>query len=643
MKLLKWILIAVGSAIVLFAAVLAFIAATFDPNQYKAQVAELVQSKLHRTLTMEGDIRLMFFPKIGVRLGKTRLSDFNSDANFAGLDDMRVSLALLPLIQRYVVVDQIVLDGARADLVKYKNGKTNFDDLLRAQAAEAGETPAQPAPAQTPIRFEVGSLRVSKARLSWHDEATGAKYEVADFNLNTGRIAPKMPTKFDLGAHISGEEPHVDVKLQAGGMLMADPEQQVFTLSGLSLRLAGDAASVKGVAAELSGNLGVDLKRQSADADVLLKLGESRMKAKINVLDLATRRSTFDVDIDKFNVDRYLPAGKPGEPAQAPSKSQPEQPIDFSPIKTLDIAGSLRIGELIVSNLKMQSLQAQVRVKNGRLDADPLRASLYQGSLQGAASIDADVNRLATRQNLAGVAIGPLLHDLTGRELLDGRGSIALDVKTTGNLVSALKKTLNGSARLELRDGAIHGIDLAQAVRKAKTLLGSNKSGADEGSASGQKTGFSELSASFDIKNGIAHNSDLQAKSPFLRLTGEGDINIPEGSLNYLTRATLVASSAGQGGPDTSDLAGLTVPVRASGPFSALKYRIELRSMLTDSARQKLDAQKEAIKEKLQEQLKSKLLGKPAQPSDGSDGADKAPAQPPAAEDKLKEKLKKLF
>src|SRR5579859_4144501 len=197
MKILKWVLIAAGALIVLFAAVLAFVAATFDPNQYKAQVAELVSSKWHRTLTIEGDIRLMFFPKIGVRLGKTRLSEFNSDKNFAGLNDMRVSLALLPLLSRHVVVDQIVLEGMHADLVKYRDGKSNFDDLLGGPANEPAGKPAQAAPGQTPIKLEVVSVRISKAELTWNDETTGATYAVSNFDLRTGRIAPPMPTKFD--------------------------------------------------------------------------------------------------------------------------------------------------------------------------------------------------------------------------------------------------------------------------------------------------------------------------------------------------------------------------------------------------------------------------------------------------------------
>jgi len=643
MKILKWVLIAAGALIVLFAAVLAFVAATFDPNQYKAQVAELVSSKWHRTLTIEGDIRLMFFPKIGVRLGKTRLSEFNSDKNFAGLNDMRVSLALLPLLSRHVVVDQIVLEGMHADLVKYRDGKSNFDDLLGGPANEPAGKPAQAAPGQTPIKLEVVSVRISKAELTWNDETTGATYAVSNFDLRTGRIAPPMPTKFDLGATIKGKEPPLDVRLQAAGTLMADLDNQIFALTGLSVKINGEASGVSGLAAELTGSLSADLKRQMANADIAMKLGESRVKAKVAVQDLAVGRSTFDVEIDKFDVDRYLPAKKAGAPVEAPATPPAEQPIDFSAIKKLDLAGSIRVGDLTVSNLKVQNLHGEVRAKNGRLEVDPLTASLYQGSVKGGVSIDANANRIATRQNMAAVAIGPLLRDLMGRELLDGRGGVSLDLSASGNLIATMKKTLNGRARLELKYGAIHGIDLAQTVRKAKALLGAGKGEADEGAATNEKTEFSEMSASFDVKNGIARSSDLVAKSPFLRLTGEGEIDIPKSSLNYLSKVTVVASSAGQGGREAADLAGVSVPVRVSGPFSALRYRIEMRSMLSDSLKQKVDEQKEAIKDKLQEKFKSKLLGNPAESSAGEQSPDAAPAQPPKSEDKLKEKLKKLF
>jgi AsmA protein len=165
----------------------------------------------------------------------------------------------------------------------------------------------------------------------------------------------------------------------------------------------------------------------------------------------------------------------------------------------------------------------------------------------------------------------------------------------------------------------------------------------EQAAAAGEKTDFSDLSASFLIREGVAHNDDLLAKSPFLRLTGAGDIDIAAGSLNYLAKAAAVATSIGQGGKDLANTRGLTLPVRASGPFTALKYKLEFGSAFSDSARQQVEAKKEELKGKLKDQIKSRLqrATEPAGETAPTTGGGSPPPSRP--EDKLKEKLKKLF
>jgi AsmA protein len=854
MKILKWVLIAIGAVVLLFAGVLAFIAATFDPNQYKAQVADLVYEKTQRKLTIEGDIRLMLFPKIGVHLGRTRLSEFKSDKDFAGLDDMKVSLALIPLLSRQVVVDKITLVGLQASIVKHKDGRTNLDDLLSGGEKAPDARPAEPKPGTSAIKLEVDGIDIARAAVSYSDEATGAKYAISELNVKTGRIAPGVPTKFEMSAQIRANQPKMDAKLQVSATLTADTGKQVFTLAGLSVKVTGDAATITALDTELKadieartaqqhiriaglkldagGNMGkgsfkvkagspaiemagsalsvkdftatiggviagislsegnlrvpalnidldkqnvlvdgvaltakgkresdsfdvrldapklsvtpqkaegkdvilavkaqgpqlnaditlklagvegsgkavrigtlalnvdakqgdnavkgglstpvtanletqvfqiprlagefdvaspqlpmkklkvpltltamADLKKKAASADLGMKLDESNIKAKFAASNFAPLRSTFDVAIDKLNVDKYMPPKKKDEPAKPGPAEGPEQPIDFSPLKGPDIAGSVRIGDLVASNVRAQNVRVDIKLKDGRLDVNPLSANLYQGSVKGSASVNANTNQIAVKQNLAGVQVGPLLKDAAGIDMLEGRGNIALDVTTTGNLVSAMKKTLNGKAALELRDGALKGINLAQSLRNVRSMFTGGQRESEQSAAAGQQTDFSELTATFDIRNGIAHNGDLSMKSPFLRLAGEGDINIPESSLNYLAKASIVASSGGQGGKEIADLAGLTIPVRATGPFTALKYKLEFGSAMSDAAKQQLQQKKDELKGKVEEQLRSKLLGGEKQaPAEGAPADGAAPAQKP--EDKLKEKLKKLF
>ena len=128
-----------------------------------------------------------------------------------------------------------------------------------------------------------------------------------------------------------------------------------------------------------------------------------------------------------------------------------------------------------------------------------------------------------------------------------------------------MKRALNGTAKVALRDGAIKGMNIGEIVRKARSTLGGSQPAAEGETAAGntQKTDFSELNASFAIKNGVAHNEDLEVKAPLFRLGGAGDINIVNSTLDYLAKASIVATSQGQGGKERDNLAGLTVPVQA--------------------------------------------------------------------------------
>ena len=719
MKLLKWILIVLAGVVVLFAAALAFIAATFDPNQYKGQIADLVREKTHRTLTIEGDIKLSLFPTIGVQLGKTRLSEFGSPEEFAALEQMRVSLALIPLLSKDVVVDEVQLNGLRVALVKYPDGKTNFDDLLGGQEAGA-PSPAPPSPSANPIKFDIDGVKISKAAMSWKDEAAGTAYSVSDLSLETGRLAPGVPVEFELSMAFSASQPKLDVRLQGSGTLTADPQRQNFSVAMLTaevgatgpqleallnIKLAGVEATAKAlqvsevlitldvkqgnnavkgtlstpVAADLetqlielpklagkfdvtspslpmkkltvplAGTVRADLKRQAVNADLTVRIDESNLKAKVGLTDFAALFTRFDIAIDKFNLDRYLPPAERKTASTEPAATrEAEQPIDFSAIKTLNLAGSLSIDELIASNVTAQNVRMDVKASGGRLELNPLSANLYQGNTRGSASVNAHSNQLAIKQNLSGVSIGPLLRDALKQDLLDGRGDVALDVTATGNILSAIKKSLNGSAAVSLKDGAIKGINLAQSLRNAKAMFTGGKRDSEQAAAAGEKTDFSDMTASFVIRDGVAHNDDLLVKSPFLRLTGGGDIDIAQGSLNYLAKAAVVATSSGQGGKELGDLKGLTVPVRVSGPFAALKYKLEYGSVFSDSTRQQFEEKKEELKDKLQDKLKSRLpqADKPPgeAPPPGPTG-DSAPSQEPEdkLKEKLEEKLKKVF
>ncbi|HEY6862357.1 MAG TPA: AsmA-like C-terminal region-containing protein, partial [Burkholderiales bacterium] len=215
--------------------------------------------------------------------------------------------------------------------------------------------------------------------------------------------------------------------------------------------------------------------------------------------------------------------------------------------------------------------------------------------------------RLALKQNLTGVSVGPLLKDLMGQDRLEGRGNVSLDVTSQGDTVSAIKKALGGSARLDLRDGSIRGVNIAQAIRGAKAALG--RGGGEGAGKTDEKTDFSELSASFRIANGVAHNDDLALKSPLFRVGGAGDVDIGREQLDYTVKATIVSSLQGQGGPELEALKGVTVPVRLSGPFDRIGYKVDLGSVVTEKAKERLNERRDEIRQQAEDKLKDRLKG----------------------------------
>lgn len=330
-----------------------------------------------------------------------------------------------------------------------------------------------------------------------------------------------------------------------------------------NLTFSGPAIPQKSVTLPISAALRADLAKQAANVELTTRFDETSVDAKLGATKFEPLVATFDVGIDKLNLDRYLPPEKKG--------AQADEKIDLQALRGKTVSGKFAAGALTARRIKLQNVKAEVKLAGGKLEVAPHSAGLYGGTLAGALSADANGNRVVLKENLQNVALGPLLRDAARKDVMEGRGNVAIDVNAAGATVSALKKALAGSARVEVKDGAIKGINLADSARNIKSALGGKVSKPDPT----QKTDFSEASASFRIKNGVAHNDDLKAQSPFLRLGGAGDLDIGSNTIDYLAKATLVATSKGQGGREVSNVAGVTVPVRLGGALDNPSWSVD--------------------------------------------------------------------
>ncbi len=241
----------------------------FDPNDYRDDIAAVVKAKTGRDLTIDGDLGLSIFPWLAIDMGHARLSNAPGfgDKPFAEIDSASLSLRLIPLLlRREIELGTIGLNGLVLNLARNKEGRTNWDDLLKT-AEEA------PPPAETKDEegfqlsaLSVGGLAVEDASISWTDRQAGTSYELTKFAFNTGTLTPGEPFKFTNSFELSSKSPPLDLSSRLGGTATVDLESNTYSVEGfkLSFKASGEAAPANPTEGDVSAKLlRLDLDKQT--------------------------------------------------------------------------------------------------------------------------------------------------------------------------------------------------------------------------------------------------------------------------------------------------------------------------------------------------------------------------------------------
>ncbi len=295
-KFVKYGLWSIGGMIGVAALGAGYLIATFNPNDYKAQIIQAVKDSKQRDLHLDGDIKLTFYPNVGVSLSKVSLSEFQKAQQFAAIDSAQVSLAVMPLLRKQIVVDEVTLTGLQATVIKYADGTTNLDDLLKKS----------PAPANTeksaPVQFDIASVNIADTNLRYLDQASGAQYTLAHFKLTTGRIAQGVPSKVALSWGVQANQPSVDLTASLNGTLTFDLEKQLFQLAGLDFQATGNALDMHNVKLKIGGDIHAEPARKLFEVKQFT-FALSGIKAQ-DTFDVALNAPALRVNDKQFRSDK---------------------------------------------------------------------------------------------------------------------------------------------------------------------------------------------------------------------------------------------------------------------------------------------------------------------------------------------------
>ena len=626
------------TGLVLLAAVgVGILLATFDPNAYTDQIATAVEKATGRQLQFQGSIVTSLFPSPSLKTGRLVMNDpgtFGGGA-FVTVESASVSLAVKPLLQGIIQVEEISLNAPVVQLVTTTAGRNNWDygfdsDLpentsgTRVDDATASRDafaqPAAPAsagsdkvvpltdPAQSNGRkqgyfshlvVQVERFSCKGGRVLYRNLRTGASYSgnLDDLSVNSVHQDANIPfaATGGLADEMTSRKLQFSLKGKARFAAAGDFSVRFDTLDLTATGLAAEPFTVKNQA-ELRY---VPAKRSLEIHDLkgsLDKAGYGGNLALVLPEGKTPARLTGDLSVNNLNLDELL--GKLTTPGSAASSGGSE-----------DVKGA--------PNLTRPKVAPGGRATAGREASDKLsdQEDAAPGKKSGAATVLDGVNGnvavTITTLTLNKLSINKLAFTLQAENgLLTAPFSLeALDGAATG---TARLDTRKGTPTLSLAASAknMSMEKLCRALDAKTTVSGTLSADADVNGRGGSwkeiaptlKGKSSLLVQKGDVRgfslipSNLRGIKDVPTDFPFERISGSG--NIERGILTSkdITLQSSLLSGAGGGainlvfeqldlGMDFM-IAGQppAIPVNITGPFTALSSSVDVRTLMRNTA-----------------------------------------------------------
>ncbi|MDE2196257.1 MAG: AsmA family protein [Gammaproteobacteria bacterium] len=337
-----------------------------------------------------------------------------------------------------------------------------------------------------------------------------------------------------------------------------------------------------------------------------IKLDDTTITGKLALKDFKSRALSFDLNLDQLDADRYLPSQK------ASPNGKPREQTDINkislPVRTLrrlDLDGRLRIGQFTLLNARSSDVDVSVTAHKGLLRVDPLSAQLYGGSLGGDLQIDAsnDTPIVAGDLDLKNVQAAGLVQDLFKMNRLSGSVDMHAALRALGQTMGEIRHTLSGRMNFAFSNGAIEGINIWDAIARGYALL----KHMPPPPPAPERTPFAEMHGSAAVSGGVVSNRDFSAVLPFLKLSGEGKLDLAELTVDYSLQARVTGTPKLGAQQDLSRLAGASIPLRITGTLSKLNVRPDLGGMLQETLHKAIDKKKAGLRDKARNKLKDLL------------------------------------
>ncbi|MDB4837566.1 AsmA family protein [Marinomonas sp.] len=388
----------------------------------------------------------------------------------------------------------------------------------------------------------------------------------------------------------------------------------------------------------------------------------------------------WDVSVtgENLNLDHYLPAEVKGESVSVDDQAEPlvsevvnETVNELFPVDMMrDLNGHVDFAfeNLIVKGITLDKVELDSTQHQGLIKVSPIAVTLYEGDFTAKMNLDVRDKEpsIDIVPNINGIQIQPLLMDFMDLEKISGATYLTGNITAEGNQVESLMSSLSGEVFVDIKQGALVGINLTKTVCEGVSSV--RKESIDD-SRFGDDTPFEIMSFPARIVNGQISTPGLTIRSAGVQVTGNGKVSLTDAYLDYVAQVGLSGSELDSSCRVNDQVAKLTFPIQCKGHFSddpaglcgpdikgfttlftdvakaALKQKVdEEKARLQAKLDVKLATEKAALKQRADEEkarLQAKLDAKLA--TEKAKLKAKRQEEEDALKEKLKNKLKSFF
>jgi len=559
-----------GFAIAAIAAVAVGALAVLSAMIPRAQVREAVMAEIRAVtgldLALRGGVTVAVFPSSDVSFHNVRLGDTGTDRPALSATRLTARLRLFPLLLGRVEIADVELVEPTITVRFAPDGRSNWSNLLdtlahslKPNAAGASFSEIRVIDGTVVLRDRninetlsdvdlavawpsISNSFAATGRFVWRNEPIDTSVSLSNFvaALNGNQSGLKLrlngkPMKLAFDGHMSSAP-----TLQIDGTLAADSASLRDALRWVGQRpLPGGGFgrfALKAKAKIASGGValtGVNVELDGNTAEGVLTFASDHKRSLQGTL-----------ASDRLDLTPYVSTVRL---LTAHHRDWSVMPISLEGLKGIDLDLRISAGEVAIGSSKFDRTAIASNLRDGNLVVTVGESQGFGGVIKGSFGLAAAEQGAALKAqlNFADVDLERCLNAMFGLDRLHGKGTLSLALEAKGGSVLALAGSVNGSADLKGRSGALVGLNVEQLLRRLerRPLSGS-------GDFRTGRTPFDMLAVTLTVHQGTVKVDTLQIEGSAVRLAMGGSASIPARELDLKGTASLMMQSkAGKSAP----------------------------------------------------------------------------------------------